>query len=823
MNTNVFGKSLLAVAAAVLLFGCSGTPQSANNSSPSSNSSPSGSGFTIGGTVSGLTGNGLVLQDNGGNNLAISGNGTFTFTTAIASGKAYSVSVLTEPTGPTQNCTIANATGTATANVTNVSVTCGTNNASITVSVTGLAGTGLVLQDNGSSNLTVNTNGSYTFGTALTLGSTYSVTVLTEPNTPAQVCSVASGTGTANGNIGNIVVTCSTPTLTVGGSVVGLDGTGLVLQDNGGNNLTVSANGSFTFTNLIASGGSYNVTVLTQPTSPAQTCTVTGGTGTTTSNVTTVQVLCPAVYFPVGGQVVGLAGTGGGGMVLQNNGGDNLPISGDGAFTFVTQMAYGSQYDVNIFVGSTNQSQGCVTWNWEGQVLGPVSTITVDCGHNDWLWLDGSNVANANGSTGAAPTPPITALDTSTPGGRKYPATWVDGSGNLWLFGGEGWDIPATPQPIRLNDMWEYTGTNQYYGGYYTYWVQTNANGSAGPSQRWGSVTWTNAGGTILYLFGGQDGGDGFQNDMWTFDTTNNTWTQIPGGGANANGSYGSLNTYAPGNRPGGRWGATARVDQAGNLWMFGGFGFDGSSSTPGLLNDLWEFNGTEWRWVSGSQTITAGSTDGVYGTKGTPASGNVPGGRQAAMSWIDGSNNFWLFGGYNLSTTGQPNAFNDLWEFSGGQWTWVSGANIVNQTGVYGVEGTAAASNVPGARWGSAAWFDTTNSGSTTRLWLFGGEGYDSTANGTLGDLWQFNVTTGQWTWIKGPNSVSQIGVYGLTPAEIDYPHYINYPGSRYFPAYWNTLNGEFFMLGGEGYDSTTSSGGIGLMNDLWRYLPFP
>jgi hypothetical protein len=703
--------------------------------------------------------------------------------------------------------------GTATANVTAVQVACGTNTVSIGLTVTGLAGTGLVLQDNGGDNLTVNQNGVYTFATAIPTGTAYKVTVLTQPSVPAQICSVASGTGTANANVGNIVVTCSTPTISIGGSVTGLDGTGLVLQNNGGNNLTVSANGSFTFSNLIVSGGSYNVTVLTQPSTPAQTCTVSGGSGTTTSNVTTVQVLCPAVFFPVGGQVVGLVGTGGG-MILQNNGGDNLPLSGNGAFTFVTQIAYGGQYDVNLFVGPTTQPQGCVVWGYQGLVVAPVNTVVVDCGHNDWLWLNGSNTANANGSTASTlPTPPITSLITSTPGGRKYPATWVDNSGRLWLFGGNGYDIPASPQPIYLNDMWVYTGTQNYYGGYYNYWFQQVASFSGhGPSPRWGSISWTDAAGT-LWLFGGQDGGTNFLNDLWSFDTTSMTWTQVSAGGFNANGSYGTKGVPAGGNVPGGRWGATAQLDSSGHLWMFGGFGYDASSTTPGLLNDLWEYTGTQWEWVSGAKLI---NQDGVYGTQGTASASNVPGGRQASVSWIDSSGNFYIFGGYNLSPGGQPDAFNDLWKFSSGQWTWLSGSNAVNQTGVYGVQGTAAASNVPGARWSSASWIDAAG-----RLWLFGGEGYDSTADGTLGDLWQYSA--GQWTWVKGPNSVSRPGVYGLTPGEIDYPHVINYPGTRWGAGYWVDLNGEFWMFGGEGYDSTTASGGIGLLNDLWRYLPFP
>ena len=62
---------------------------------------------------------------------------------------------------------------------------------------------------------------------------------------------------------------------TIGGTVSGLSGMGLVLQDNLGNNLSVTTNGSFMFTTAITSGGAYSVTVLTQPASPAQTCAVT--------------------------------------------------------------------------------------------------------------------------------------------------------------------------------------------------------------------------------------------------------------------------------------------------------------------------------------------------------------------------------------------------------------------------------------------------------------------------------------------------------------------------------------------------------------------
>jgi hypothetical protein len=255
---------------------------------------------TLGGTVSGLAGTGLVLQNNGGGNLTIGANGAFTFAAPIAVGSTYNVTVLTQPINPSQTCTVTNGSGTAGGtNISNVAVTCTTNTYTIGGTVTGLAGTGLVLQNNAGNNLTVTANGAFTFTTSIASGANYAVTVLTQPGTPAQTCAVTNGTGTVGAaNVTNVAVTCTTNTYTIGGTVTGLAGTGLVLQNNAGNNLTVTANGAFTFTTSIASGAGYAVTVLTQPT--GQACTVTNGTGTVTNaNVTNVQVSCTTIAIAV--------------------------------------------------------------------------------------------------------------------------------------------------------------------------------------------------------------------------------------------------------------------------------------------------------------------------------------------------------------------------------------------------------------------------------------------------------------------------------------------------------------------------------------------
>src|ERR1700746_2363620 len=81
--------------------------------------------FTIGGAITGLTGTGLVLVDNGNDSLTVAAGSTaFTFKTAVASGGAYAVTVGTQPSSPSETCTVANGSGAATANVTSVQVTC---------------------------------------------------------------------------------------------------------------------------------------------------------------------------------------------------------------------------------------------------------------------------------------------------------------------------------------------------------------------------------------------------------------------------------------------------------------------------------------------------------------------------------------------------------------------------------------------------------------------------------------------------------------------------------------------------------------------------
>src|SRR5271167_1218983 len=123
----------------------------------------------------------------------------------------------------------------------------------------------------------------------------------------AGACSGGGSTGGTDGGPTGGTDGGLTSTFLVGGTVSGLAGSGLVLQDNGGDNLVISANGTFTFASKVADGGGYSVTVSAQPSTPSQSCTASNNTGTLSgTNVTNVVVVCSTNTYSVGGTVSGL-------------------------------------------------------------------------------------------------------------------------------------------------------------------------------------------------------------------------------------------------------------------------------------------------------------------------------------------------------------------------------------------------------------------------------------------------------------------------------------------------------------------------------------
>ena len=183
----------------------------------------------------------MVLQNNGGDDLALNADGSFTFNTPVAFGDAYDVTVKTQPAAPSETCTVSNGSGTMPANDFNgVAVTCTVDTFTVGGTLTGLFGGGSVaLQINGSNNQTLTADSNFVFP-ALADAAAYTVTVATQPT--GQTCTVNNGSGTlAGANISNVTVSCVNESYDLGGLLTGLAaGDTVVLQNNGGDDLTLS-------------------------------------------------------------------------------------------------------------------------------------------------------------------------------------------------------------------------------------------------------------------------------------------------------------------------------------------------------------------------------------------------------------------------------------------------------------------------------------------------------------------------------------------------------------------------------------------------------
>ena len=150
----------------------------------------------------------------------------------------------------------------------------------------------------------------------------------------------------------------------------------------------------------------------------------------------------------------------------------------------------------------------------------------------------------------------------------------------------------------------------------------------------------------------------------------------------------------------------------------------------------------------------------------------------------------------------------------SRGAWTWIGGSSIAGASGAYGTEGTAASTNIPGARNSAATWVDLSGS-----HWLFGGSGYDGSGNlGDLNDLWEYSPASGAWTWVGGSSTGNASGTSGVQSAAAS----TNVPGARSCAVSWVDSSGNLWLFGG-GSIWRFGSGGIlvlgGDLNELWKY----
>ena len=451
----------------------------------------------------------------------------------------------------------------------------------------------------------------------------------------------------------------------------------------------------------------------------------------------------------------------------------------------------------------------------------PVSFYTNDLwkytvSTGQWTWMAGDTTYVASsvylgiyGTKGVASA-------FNRPGSRHLAAGWMDITGNLWLFGGYGASSRNSGSNVGgLNDLWKYSMAD----GMWT-WVsgdtiinQTGVYETKGvaspatkPGSKIGPTSWTDAAGNF-WLFGGSNNNK-YANDLWRFSPSVNRWTWISGdSSADQPGVYGTKGIAAAGNKPGARYAATSWTDTSGNFFVFAG---SITTATSGAYNDLWKFSPStsQWTWIWGD-TVTGGQRAPVYGLKGVASDTTKPFFVfYGSGAWTDASNNLWLSNG------------DVLWKYaqSSGQWTWVRGdtsaviASSLTYPGNYGTRGVPLPSNQPRARRFATTWTDASN-----QFWMYGGTVDAATFSGDynyLNDLWKYDPSIRQWTWMNGDSVLNKQPVYGTQGM----PSAANTPGVRRQAASWTDAGGNLWLFGGyQGVLFGTSK----RYSDLWKYTP--
>ncbi len=229
--------------------------------------------------VSGLQGQGLRVRLSSGassEELAIVSNGANTFVLALDDGASFAVEIVAQPSLPNQLCTLgAGAAGTVAGDAV-LSLACETLRYTVGGTVSGLVGSGLILENQGTDALAITADGPFTFATTVPDLTMFDVRVAAgaQPAGPDQRCTVLSGQGNVNGGpVSDIQVSCALVHRS-GVSVTGLAG-GSFEVSNSIESQFVSQNGTTYFPTALESGVSLQLSVTSQPSSPRQTCVLT--------------------------------------------------------------------------------------------------------------------------------------------------------------------------------------------------------------------------------------------------------------------------------------------------------------------------------------------------------------------------------------------------------------------------------------------------------------------------------------------------------------------------------------------------------------------
>jgi hypothetical protein len=477
------------------------------------------------------------------------------------------------------------------------------------------------------------------------------------------------------------------PTYAVGGSVNGLAGSGLVLQLNGGTDLTINESGAYAFPAL-ADGSDYAVTVKTQPTgTPAQTCIVTNGSGTLNgADAVNIDVTCSPWTKQIGGggftEVYRSATDAEGNLYVA--GYTDLPLDGNPAVG--VEDAFLIKYD--------RYGKRLYTRQW-GATGAYVNAAGVAVDGNGNVYVTGETDRGLDGHTLVGASDAY--LIKFDPAGNRRTWQWgavgddiyiagmaIDGSGNVYVAGatrggvdGNNWsggnDVFLSkfdPAGNRTTQQWGQAGKltlpfavaadgdgnawvvgytngefdgNTLTGSYDAFLTRSDAAGNR-TTWQWGAP------GAVIYASGvAVHGGNVY--------VAGNTDSGLDGNPMTGNSDVFMAKFDAAGNRSIWEWGAAngftfaynIAVDAGGNVYVTGNTnnGLDGNTPVGFYDSFLTKYdpqgNRQSWQWSAGPGAYSQGNTVGVdgdgnvyvAGTTDGPLDGNVQSAPGALDSYI--------------------------------------------------------------------------------------------------------------------------------------------------------------------------------------------
>ena len=372
---------------------------------------------------------------------------------------------------------------------------------------------------------------------------------------------------------------------------------------------------------------------------------------------------------------------------------------------------------------------------------------------------------------------------------------------NIYLYGNDGFNTTGTSSfwVYNLNiKQWKCIQPKNLATNYGTKGVFTSTNC---PGARINSITFTDNLGN-LYLYAG----GGFQiNDLWKYDITLQQWAWVSGY-SNTSGVLGALGPIGVASQnyfPAARLQLKPILAPDGMVYIYGG-NPQFTSGTDRRAN-LWRYNPSTNEWTLLSNKTTPGQ---VVGQVGVENATNHPGTMLSYTSWYY-NNCLWYFGGTSESTTDANAVQKRIWKFNLATQMWVCAKDPSSARGSFGTQQFSDPNNTP------PSLQDMSNSVVINNEVYFigghelGGNSLDMETYGLHNSLWKYNMSTNEWTWMRGNITTNRPAFFGKKGLETS----TNIPEGKRNMVLWNE-NGIIKTFGGR-----TNQRGNTI--EIWKYNP--